>query len=1051
MNMKRASSSFLPRLSISRPVTVTMAFLALLVVGTIAYYRIPIKLLPSGFTPPFLGIWVDYRNSSPAEIEDKIARPLEEIIQTIRGVDVVETYSQNDGVWTWIEFDQETDMDLAYSTLRDRVERVKPELPDDVEHIYLRKFGDDDEPIVFFSLTMNGSVEDPYYMAEKYIKRPLERIDGVAYVEIWGVYEKLIQIEIDHDRVNALNIDLYPVIQSLMRDNFNLSSGYLRESGRKIGIRSVAKYQTLEEIENIRINGTGVRLADVATVKYDIPEREFIQRIDGKNAIKIGVFKESMANTVTLSERIVDVIETEMAKNPVFEGMKFEILFDQGEYILESIDNLKNAGLWGGLFAVFILFYFLRRVRMTLTILLAIPLSLFITVTCLYFIGWSLNIMTMMGLMISVGLVVDNSIVIVENIYRMRRKGMESKEAAVSGASEVALAVTMATLTTVVVFLPLILINDDVGFTFYMLQIGLPVILALMASLVVALLFIPFGATKMTSQETLTRSRSIEWMRRRYRQALEWTLEHRIDATVIALLLLASMQIPISRIESTDRAEGNINDFRLMFDIPNNYSIERTDAFFRKIEDFFEENRERYSIKTVDVRFSNIWGTTRVFLQPVEDVQWYSQVSKWMRRAVGMEARGQMSREEVIKDVKENIPGAPGVEMNIGWMRDTSEDASITVVLYGNDTAVLANLSREVERRLETIPEIVSVDTDLEKGQEEVRVFVERDQAEKYGIPVQVIAGTLSYALRGIDLPEYHQGEKEVGVRVQLRKEDRENLDQLKNLYFTTNRGKEIPLSALTDFEFARGVGEIRRSNGKTMLEVKANTTEENIASLYEKIDEAMEGFSMPRGYSWDKGERFVDIQESNEAQNFAMILAITFVFLLMGVLFESFILPLSIIISIPFAFIGVYWLLYLTDTTFEIMAGVGFIILIGVVVNNAIVLIDLVNRLRGEGYPRNRAIIEAGRHRFRPILMTALTTIFGLMPMAIGKSSLIGIPYAPLGRTMIGGLITSTFLTLFVVPLFYTYFDDLRMFWAGIVARVFSRAEKPVRGPAAE
>jgi HAE1 family hydrophobic/amphiphilic exporter-1 len=1041
MNVKRTKESLLPKLSVSRPITVTMAFIALLVLGIITYVLIPVKLLPSGFVPPFLGIWADYPNSSPAETEEKVARPIEEIVQTIRGVESVETWSQNGGVWTWIEFDQDTDMDLAYSSLRDRMERVRTELPSDLDRIFLRKFGDDDEPIVFFSITLNGSdVEDPYYMAERYIKRPLERIDGVAYVEIWGVYEKMIQVEIDNDRVKTFNVDLYPVIQALMEDNFNLASGYVVDGERKIGVRSVAKYHNIEEIRDIRINGTGVRLDDIARITYDIPEREFIQRIDGHPAIKVGVFKESMANTVALTDRIVDTIDNEIKTNPVFEGMKFDMLFDQGSYIVESIDNLKNAGLWGGLFAVFILFYFLRRIRMTLIILLAIPLSLLITVTCLYFWGWSLNVITMMGLMVSVGLVVDNSIVIVENIYRMKRQGMGLKEAAVKGASEVALAVTMATLTTVVVFLPLILMNDDVGFQFYMLRIGLPMIFALLASLLVALLFIPFGATKITSQESPKPSRSIEWMRERYGRALKWTMNHRIDATLVALILLMSLQVPMSNMEMTDRGEGNINDFRMNLEIPNNYSIEKADAFMKSIEEFFEENRERYDIKTIDVRFSNVWGMVRIFLNPVEDVEWYSQASNWLMRTVGIEIKEQMTREEVIEHAKENMPKAPGVTVTMGWMRDTSEDASISVILYGDDTALLSEYAKEVERRIETIPEVLSVDTDIEKGQEEIRVTVDRDQAEKYGIPVQYIAGTLSYALRGIDLPEYHQGEKEVGVRVQLQKEDRENLEQLKNMTFFTDGGSEIPLSAFTNFDVTRGFGEIHRENGKTMLEIKVNTAAENIATLYDAIDRAMEGFELPQGYSWDKGERYIDIQESNDAQRFAMILAITFVFLLMGVLFESFILPLSIIVSIPFAFIGAYWLLYLTNTTFEIMAGIGLIILIGIVVNNAIVLIDLVNRLRGEGYSRLDAILEAGHHRFRPILMTALTTIFGLMPMAVGKTSLIGIPYAPLGRTMIGGLITSTFLTLFVVPLFYTYFDDLRGFLRLVFARAISR-----------
>ncbi len=1039
MGIRRAKGALLPRISVSRPVTVSMAIVALLVIGVIAYVRIPVKLLPSGFSPPFLGVWIAYPKANPSEVEDKIAHPVEEAIQTIRGVDKVETWSRNDGLRAFVEFDQKTDMDLAYSALRDRMERVRAELPEDVDQIYIRKFSDDDDPIIFFSVTLDSSVEDPYYLAERHIKRPLERIDGVAYVEIWGVYEKRIQVEVDHDLANAHNVDLYPVIQSLMKDNFNLSSGYVEEGGRKMGVRSIAKYRDISEIRDIPVNGTGVRLGDIATVTYDIPERDFIQRIDGKSAIKVGVYKESMANTVALSREILDTVNGEIAGDPALKGKKFQVLFDQGSYITESIDNLKNAGLWGAIFAVLILYYFLRRVRMTLIILLAIPLSLLMTVTFLYFVRWSLNIITMMGLMISVGLVVDNSIVIVENIYRMKYRGLGTKEAAVTGASEVALAVTMATLTTVVVFLPLILMNDDVGFSFYMLRIGLPVIVALLASLIVALLFIPFGAARITGSGRPGVSRGVEWARRRYHVALRWTLQHRVDAALIAFLLLASLQIPMSRIETTDKSEGNINDFRLTFDLPNSFSIEEADAYFRGLESFFEKNRQRYGIKTVDVRFSNVWGMVHVFLRPLEDVEWYSQVSLWLRSLVGLDVKERMSREEVIEDVKEEIPRAPGVDLNFGWRRETSDEASVSVVLYGPDTRVLAGLSREVERRLEGIPEIVSVDTDIEKGQDEIRVNVDRGQAEKYGIPTRMVAGTVSYALRGIDLPKYHQGEKEVDVRVQLRKEDRETLEQLKNMAFTTGRGEEIPLSALTDFEVTRGFGEIHRENGKTMLEVKANTTVDKIASLYDEIDRAMEGIGMPRGYTWDKGERYIDIQKSNEAQTFAIILAITFVFLLMGVLFESFILPLSILVSIPFAFIGVYWLLYLTDTAFDIMAGIGLIILIGVVVNNAIVLIDLVNRLRGEGYSRRDAILEAGRHRFRPILMTALTTIFGLLPMAIGKSGLIGIPYAPLGRTMIGGLVTSTLLTLFVVPLFYTYFDDLRGFWKTLLARWIS------------
>ncbi|NIW78377.1 MAG: MMPL family transporter, partial [Calditrichae bacterium] len=325
------------------------------------------------------------------------------------------------------------------------------------------------------------------------------------------------------------------------------------------------------------------------------------------------------------------------------------------------------------------------------------------------------------------------------------------------------------------------------------------------------------------------------------------------------------------------------------------------------------------------------------------------------------------------------------------WRQEASaEDASISIVLYGDDTNTLATLAKEVERRLRSVDEIISVETDREEGSDEIRLSIKREQAKKYGISPTTISGTVQYAVRGFPLPKYRTEEKEIDVHIQLREEDRKNLSQLKNLTFFTQSGKEIPLDAVAEFSIEKGFGEISRQNGKTFIEVKANTTKQDIGGLFQKVDQVMEGFVMPYGYSWSKGRRFERMQQSNESQKFALILAGTFVFLLMGVLFESFVLPLSVIVSIPFSFVGAFWILFLTGTPMDLMSQIGFVILVGIVVNNAIVLIDLINRLRNEGYDRFEAIIEAGKHRFRPILMTAFTTIGGLLPMAIGNAQMI-------------------------------------------------------------
>ncbi|MFQ5751510.1 MAG: efflux RND transporter permease subunit, partial [bacterium] len=461
--MVRTKNSLLARFSVNRPVTVIMSLVALLVIGYIAFTQISVDLMPAGFTPPFLGVWTPYPNSNPQEVEEQIAKPIEDQIQTISGVRRVTSNSSGTGCWTFIEFAQGTDMDLAYAQLRDRMDRVKAEIPEDIERLYLRKWSNDDSPILWYALVETELHEDPYLLVEQHLQKPLERIDGVAKVDIWGAEEKSILLQINQDLVKSYKVNLYEVIQKLRKDNFSISSGFVKEGERKIYVRSFGKFRALEEIKNLPIRGANLRLKDIAEIKYDVPERRWRLRIDDKKAITLGIYKESVANTVELCQKVSQRFEEEFKRDPKLNGFRMESLFNQGQFIEDSVDNLQRTAMWGGLFAFCVLYFFLRRFRMTMIVILAIPLSLLITLMVLYFIGWSLNLINMMGLMISVGMVVDNSIVVLESIARCREEGDNLIQATTRGVGEVGGAVLASTLTTVAVFFPIVFVEGVAG------------------------------------------------------------------------------------------------------------------------------------------------------------------------------------------------------------------------------------------------------------------------------------------------------------------------------------------------------------------------------------------------------------------------------------------------------------------------------------------------------------------------------------------------------------------------------------------------------------
>ncbi len=1032
---KIQNHSRLAEFSIRRPVTITMLLLALMVVGFISYTQIPVEMMPTGFNPPFLGVFVPYRNANPKEIEQQIAKPMEEQIRTIPGISEVTTRSMNSGAWIWVEFHSGVDMDLAYDQVRDRVERARLEMPEDVDRIMIRKFGPDNSSIMNIAISIPEDAEDPYYLVEHYVKTPLERIDGVASVDIYGADEKIIQILLDDQKVKAYNLNLFETIQKLRNDNFNMSSGWVLEGEKKFYLRSVNKFKSIDEIRNLPIRGTALKLKDVANIVYAPPEKEWFQRVNGKKALKLEISKENMANTVEISKKVHRMLE-QFRKDPHLEGMTFQILFDQGREIEQSIDNLKNSALWGAIFAVLILYFFLRRLRMTLIVAIAIPMSVMISLIAMYFIDWTLNVITMMGLMISVGMVVDNSIVVLENIYRHQSAGMKTIKAAVFGTGEVSLAVVLATLTSIVVFVPILLMKDDVGFfRFYLQRIGLPVIFSLLASLFVALVMIPLATSKFPLKGRLREKGLILKGLNFYKKSLQWSLNHRVQVSFILILMFVFTIVISKKVPSSDNMGGRSSRIFLIFDLPQNVSLDEMNEYFKDVEKAILRNKERLDISTVDLRFRKDFARIVIYQNVLSTKQWYELLIEKVWNLFSERKEKITNRDKVVAELKKIVPKKPGVKMRTSWRGGGSSDAgTVSIVLYGDDTGKLTELAEEVERRLQLLPGVISTETSLETGNDELQITLNRDVLRRSGLNPNQVAFTLMYAVRGIDVSRFQASDREIRIRIQLEEADRKNFMQLRNLTFTNRDGKNVPLAALATFSVNKGFGEIIRTDGKTNIEVKATTTMDNMRKLSAQIDQIMKGFTLPYGYSWSKGKRFSRWMRQNQNFAGALLISVIFVTILMGILFESFILPLSVLISIPLSFFGAFFALYITGATMDIVAYIGFIVLVGIVVNNAIVLIDLTNRYREQGMARTQAILEAGRHRFRPILMTAFTTIAGILPIAMGNAKVVGTSIAPMGITIIGGMLVSSLLTLIAVPVLYTLIDDLRQWGIRVI-----------------
>ena len=592
---------WLPRFSVTRPVTVVMTFLALTLLGVISWDRIPLEMMPGRFTLNEMWVWVPYPGGSPREVEASLLRPLEEQISTAPGLKRMSASARDDGVSLNLEFHRSVSMDVAYNSVVDRMERAMPELPEDVERYWVNKFSPSDAPVMWTGISIPDDVEDPHALVYEVVAKRLERVPGVGQVDVWGVDASAVFVEFSLDALSAHGVNLGEVIGSLSQDNFQLASGRVVDDGRVRYLRSLARWQDIDEIRAIPVK-PGVTVGDIADVQYGPDPSPDIRHIDGNEGAALAINKESDANTVAVTSAVEEAF-AELEADPRLAGGRFITFFNQGELIQSSVDDLLMTALTGGLCAVIVLFAFLREWKLTLLIASCIPFTLLLTVAVLYFNGSSLNLLTLMGLMLAVGMVVDNAIVVVESIYARRQAGAAPKAAAIVGASEVVLAITLSTLTTMVVFLPIILMTEDADFSFFMGELGMPVVWALGASLLVAVVFTPLTTTLLKGGGAdgglRPQPRWISWLAAHYQRAVRWVLEHRMDATLgIVGLAVLTFVVPVKAVGCQDVSEGNVGQFTVRFQVPPDLGYGQRLEIVETFETWAEEHREAWGIRT---------------------------------------------------------------------------------------------------------------------------------------------------------------------------------------------------------------------------------------------------------------------------------------------------------------------------------------------------------------------------------------------------------------------------------------------------------------------
>ena len=1009
-------------IAMHRPVTTLVVFVALALVGLIASRLLPLEKFPD-IEFPGIFIQIPYAGSTPEEIERLITRPVEEALATLSGVEEMYSTSTESQSQVFLEFGWDQSMGAKGIEARAKVDGIRHELPADIRRVFIFTGSLGDQPVLQLRISSDRDLSDSYDMLDRLLKRRIERLEGVSKVELHGVDPREIRILLDSDRLASHGVEIDQLRILLERSNFAVSAGRITDGGQRFSIRPRGEFTSVQQIRDLVIDGNNLRLRDVANVELRSPDRDYGRHLDRSYAIGVQVSKSTGSNMVDVTDRVMAEV-AEISKLPQMQGITIFDLDNQGDSVRKSLRDLLNAGMIGALLAIVVLYLFIRQVTTTLIVTAAVPFSLTITLGALYFAGLSLNMLTMMGLMLAVGMLVDNAVVVTESVFRHRALTPgEPFNATMRGVNEVGLAVIAGTMTTIIVFVP-IMFGTKTDISVFMTHVAVTIIVALLASLFIAQTLVPMLAARVPMLPQAKDGALIMRLTRRYAGSLGWILRHPwwTALGVVLTCVIGVLPLLLQMVKFDAFPQDTGRRLYMPYHVEGQHPLERVEATVDRIEDYLFENQEEFDIRSV-----------------------YSYYEKGRAESVILlreEDQATLSTSEVIRRIEENMPviaiGKPSFQFD-----QQGGGEGFSVQISGDSTARLNELSVDIERTLATVPGLQDVRSDAEMGEREVQVTIDRVRAAAAGLSAEEIAGSIAIAMRGQNLREFRGDLGEVEVRLAFRESDKQSVEQLANLPLYTPEGRRITLGSVASFHIGYAPDTIQRTNRQTAVILSANIDEDSsMEELRPVVQELLDEFELPPGYSWKFGRGFERQDETQQMMATNILLGIACIFLVMAALFESLLFPFSIILgSIVFSVFGVFLFFAATGTTFSFMASIGIMILIGVVVNNGIVLVDHINNLRQEGLPRNEAIVEAGRDRLRPILMTVATTIVGLAPLAISTTQVggDGPPYFPMARAIIGGLAFSTIVSLLVVPAFYAYFDTLSA-WGRKVMRTARR-----------
>jgi len=1049
----------LTKFALNRPVTVLMAFLAIILIGLISWQRLSIELMPS-MNYPQLTILTSYENVAPPEIESLISKPVEEAVGTVTGIKRITSTSKEGFSLVTMDFEWGVDMNLSALDVREKIDLIKGALPRDMGNPVIVKFDPSSSPIITLGISGQTDLAELTKIASEEIKQKLERIKGVALARISGAVEREILISVDQGRLFAYKILISAVVEKLKEANFNFPGGKIEKTRNEIRIRTIGQFENLAEIENVvltKINRkTPIFLRDVASVTDTFKKKTSSFMINGKKSIGISIFKQADSNTVQIADELTRVLNKLQKK--LSPKVNIVIVYNQATFIKDSISDLQWAGIFGGILAFSVLFLFLRSFQSAIIITTAIPISVIGAFGLMYMSGITLNIMSLGGLALGVGLLVDNGIVILENIHRHRKNITNIHDAVLTGTSEMQKPVLASTFAHIIVFLPIIFVKGMAGNFFF--QLALTISFSLIISILVALVLNPVleakrGFSTGTLKTFLTTSkpswslahviltyfktaleksdmilrplfsaidRGMKASEKFYLKILSFALVNRKKVLLITLfaIIMSVSMLPLMGKEFIPHVDQG--SFVIKVTTPSGTTLSSTEAVMVKIGKILKKESE---VKDV---FINIGYDKKEKAEKALG----EMGSNIARMTVVLNEKKKRSIGELVDAIRKEISKIPEIETDYILNQDITrllkqkQNAPEILEIGGPDLETIKKLTQKVIGKLEKIESLKDVKSSLGKDETEIQISVDREKAAGFKLSIKNIADTIKIAMEGKVATKFHDSDQEVDIVVKLRDEDKNNINKLSEIFIHTPFNTDIPLKEVASLSLSKRLRQIQRHDMSRVSIISANILGITFSQGLNEVKAGISDISIPADHFISFSDEQKKMNESFKNLGFALMLSVLLVYMLLASLFESFLHPFIIMFAVPPAVVGVILFLLITGNSISLGVYIGSIMLGGIVVNNSIILVDYTDSLRKKGFSRNEAIIEGGRVRLRPILMTAMTTILGLTPLAIGFGSGAEIR-SPLAITVIGGLTTSTVMTLILIPVIYSILDDLK------------------------